>query len=339
MRWGGLLLIFAMAAWAASSLTVGNLVSMVRAGLEKKQSDSHLAGAVRKLELMDRLDWRTVEELESAGAGPKTVEALEAQVEESRNLPNPPGPPAFSTPPAPDAEEQDRVLEAAAVHSLDYAASLPDFICTEMVRRYEDVEPKQRPNWSLKDTLTLKLSYFSHAEDYKLVAINGHPTYRTFDEVGGAVSEGEFGSLLISLFRGADRKRFSWDHWTTLRGRPSLVYRFRIPLEESEYNVRYASGSVGPMSAHSGQSGFIEVDRATNRVLRIFAAAEDLPADFPVTNVSTLLDYDFVEISGRQYALPLHALVRMGTHWVQTRNEVVFQDYRKFASDTTITFH
>lgn len=335
----GLFLIIAVAAWAASTASVDDLASLVRTGIQKKQSDSHLAGSVRKLELTERLDWRTVEELESAGAGPKTIEALETLLEESRLLPNPTGPPAFSSPPPPDKPEQDRVLEAAAVHSLDYAASLPDFICTEMVRRYEDVQPKQKPNWSLKDTLTLKLSYFSHAEDYKLVAINGHPTYRTFDEVGGAVSEGEFGSLLISLFRDADRQRFAWDHWTTLRGRPALVYRFRIPLEQSEYNVRYASGAVGPMTAHSGQSGFIEVDRATNRVLRIYAVAEDLPPDFPVTNVSTLLDYDFVDISGRQYVLPLHALVRMGTHWVQTRNEVAFEDYRKFGSDTTITFH
>lgn len=333
----GVLLIVSLAAWAASTSTVNNLVSLVETGLRKKQSDSHIAGAVRKCQLTDRLDWRTIEELESAGAGPKTVEALEMLLEESRGMPSPSNPP-FSNPPPPDAAEQDRVLQAAAVHSLDYAASLPDFICTEMVRRYEDLQPKEKPDWSLKDTLTLKLSYFSHAEDYRLVAINGHPTYRTFEEVGGAVSEGEFGSLLISLFRGADRKRFAWDHWTTLRGRPALVYRFRIPLEESEYSVQYARGGVGPVSAHSGQSGFIEVDRATSRVLRIYAVAEDLPADFPVINVSMLVDYDFVEISGRQFLLPVHARVRMGTHWVQTRNEVSFEDYRKFGSDTTITF-
>lgn len=335
----GVCFLIALAAWAASSSTVEDLVSMVRKGIAKKQSDSRLAGAVRKMQLADRLDWRTIEELESAGAGAKTVEALETLLEESRRLPAPTGPPAFSSPPPPDAAAQDRVLQSAAVHSLDYAASLPDFICTEMVRRYEDVQPREKPNWSLKDTLTVKLSYFSHAEDYKLEAINGHPTYRNFNEVGGAVSEGEFGSLLLSLFRGADRTRFAWDHWTTLRGRPALVYRFRIPLEESEYNVQYARGDVGPISAHSGQSGFIEVDQATNRVLRIYAVAQDLPPDFPVTNVTTLLDYDFVDISGQQYLLPLHALVRMGTHWVQTRNEVSFEAYRKFGSDTTITFH
>jgi len=36
--------------------------------------------------------------------------------------------------------------------------------------------------------------------------------------------------------------------------------------------------------------------------------------------------------------LPLRALVRMGTRRIQTRNEVAFDGYRKFSSDTNITY-
>ena len=330
----------ALTASAASTATVNDLVSIVRDAIQHRRSDSRTAGAVRKLELSERLDWRTVEELESEGAGPQTVSALEMLLDESQRMPAPAHPPEFASPANPGRAEQNRVLEAAARNSLNYSAGLPDFLCTETVRRYEDFKLKDKEDWKLKDTLTMRLSYFSHAEDYQLVAINGHPTFRTYEEVGGAVSEGEFGSLLTSIFRDAPRDRFAWDHWTTLRRRPAHVYRFHIGVEESTYNVNFAASyTQRPMMTRAGQSGFIYVDQATNRVLRILALADDIPADFPVTNVSDLVDYDFVDIAGTPFLLPIRALVRMGTTRVQTKNELAFEKYRKFTSDATITFH
>jgi hypothetical protein len=331
-------LVVTLAACAATTATVNGLVSAVRGDLQRKQSDGHTAGAVRKLQLAERLDWRTVEELESEGAGPKTVSAMELLLDESQALPLPAQPPAFPIADRPAPGEQHRVLEAAARNSLNYAASLPDFLCTETVRRYEDFKLREKENWALKDTLTLQLSYFSHVEDYKLVAVNGKATYRRYEEMGGAQSQGEFGSLLLSLFRDAAGNRFAWDHWTTLRRRRTHVYRFRIGVEESTYNVHFASSWQGPMTVRAGQHGFIYVDGESSRVVRVYAEADGIPNDFPVTNVYTLLDYDFVDISGRRFLLPLRALVRMGTSRVQTRNEVAFQAYRKFTSDTTITF-
>jgi hypothetical protein len=320
---------------AASGAKVGDVVEVVRSGLQHKQSDSHIAGALKKVDLGQHLDWRIIEELESEGAGPKTITALEMLHDESEGLPTP----MFPAPAdKPSAAEQSAVLGDAARHSLNYAASLPDFICMESVRRYEDLKLREKQNWTLKDTLTLQLSYFSHAEDYRLVAINGKKTYRNYQEVGGAVSQGEFGSLLLSLFRDAASDRFTWDHWTTLRRRRTHVYRFRIPVAESTYNVHFASAWQRPVTARSGQHGFVYVDEESRRVMRVYAEADSIPVDFPVTNVYTLLDYDYAEIAGHAFLLPRRALVRMGTNRVQTRNEVFFENYRKFASDTNITF-
>ena len=326
-----------LAASAAPPGTVNGLITTVRTAILKKQSDSRLAGELRKISLDERLDWRTIEELESEGAGPKSVTALEMLMEESQGLPVPASLP-FPAVPKPPPQEINFALAEAARNSLNYAASLPDFFCTETVRRYEDVKLKEKQKWELKDTLTLKLSYFEHVEDYKLAAINGRPTYRSYEEVGGAQSQGEFGSLLLSIFRGASKDRFVWDHWTTLRKRPTHVFAFVIKLEDSDYTVHFAASWHQPATTRSGQHGFIYVDRDTNRVVRVYAEADGIPEDFPVTNVSTLLDYDFVDVSGRQFLLPLRALVRMGTSRVQTRNEVAFAGYRKFSSDTNITF-
>jgi hypothetical protein len=328
----------AICAFAATTAKVGDLVATVRTGLERKQSDSHIASAIRKLDLGEHLDWPVVEQLESEGAGPKTIDALEMLVDESDGLPAPSRLPDFPAPAPPSASDQAYALEEAARNSLSYAATLPDFICTESVRRYEDLKLREKQNWNLKDTLTLQLSYFSHVEDYKLVAVNGKRTVQSYDDIGGAESQGEFGSLLLSIFRDAPRSRFQWHHWSTLRRRKTHVYSFRIGVDESTYHVQFATAWQGPLSARTGQHGFIYVDAESNRVVRVFADADSIPPDFPVTNVYTLLDYDFVDVSGHSFLLPIRALVRMGTNRVQTRNEVAFESYRKFSSDANITF-
>ena len=90
------------------------------------------------------------------------------------------------------------LLEQAREAALRYSDSLPDFICTEVVRRTQD--PQGNGRWRSLDTLTVKLSYFGHREDYKLMQINARPTMLDFLHVGGSLSTGEFGTRLYSVF-------------------------------------------------------------------------------------------------------------------------------------------
>src|SRR6266478_5842854 len=73
--------------WAQSGLTVRQLVSFVQSSIQLKHPDKQVAAYLLKLKLTERLDARTVEELEGLGAGPATVEALRRMVEGSANLP------------------------------------------------------------------------------------------------------------------------------------------------------------------------------------------------------------------------------------------------------------
>ena len=75
--------------------------------------------------------------------------------------------------------EQASLLEQAREAALQYSASLPDFLCTEVVRRtHAQGLPRSRDleTLTVKDTLTVKLSYFGHREDYKLIEIDGKRT-------------------------------------------------------------------------------------------------------------------------------------------------------------------
>jgi hypothetical protein len=94
--------------------------------------------------------------------------------------------------------EQARLLEQAREAALRYSDSLPDFLCTEVVRRTQDAHGNGR--WRDLDTLTVKLSYFGHREDYKLMEVDGKPTLLEYELVAGAVSTGEFGTRLYAVF-------------------------------------------------------------------------------------------------------------------------------------------
>ena len=59
---------------------------------------------------------------------------------------------------------------------------------------------------------------------------------------------------------------------------------------------------------------------------------------FPVNAQSSILDYDYANISGQPFLLPLRADERMKTARLQFKNVVEFHDYRKFTGESTISF-
>lgn len=334
MRAAAAIAIWSVAAWAQPRAAVTELVELVRSSIAEKRPDDQMAKALRKLHLGEQLDDHTIEELESEGAGPKTVAEMVAMRDESRAYPQPVSTPKFAHGVPPGANEQVDIIEQAREVALSYAKSLPDFLCSQVVRRYRE----NRGKWDLKDTLEMRLSYFDQHERYQLLAINGHRAVGGYDEIGGTISEGEFGSLLLQVFERQVAADFRWDHWTTLRKRPAHVFRFKVSDKNSLYHMEYRSPYTGRHNVVAGQHGFVYIDAETNRIVRIYAEADSIPPGFPVDQSTTMLDYDFTDVGGRQFLLPLHADVRLQTPDFYTKNEVEFRGYRKFTTDSTITY-
>src|SRR5580704_10891333 len=84
----------AVAAYAQlRQMTVPQLVSFIRSSIQLRQDDRQVADVVRRIHLVNRLDDKTVEQLEGMGAGPRTVAALK-QLETASATLEPPPPPA-----------------------------------------------------------------------------------------------------------------------------------------------------------------------------------------------------------------------------------------------------
>lgn len=332
--------IFVLAGLAQQQLTVDQVVQFITSSITQKMSDKDVANYLATARMSQKLDGRVVEDLQGKGAGPKTVAALLRLSEASANL-APPAPKAAAAPkpqpiPAPSDQEQQDVLNAAREYALNYTTSLPDFICMEVNRRYLDPHYKAgtEGSWAINDRLAEKLTYFDQKEKYELISHNddslfGKPT----DSVGGALSRGDFGTLIRDIFMPESSAEFHWERWGNLDGHLMYVYAFHIDQPHSKLTIDYQrSQQVTP-----GYHGHIYVEKGANTIWRITVQPEP-PVTFPIQDIYQQLDYRYVEISGQKFLLPTVGEVIMKTDGMGSKNEIAFRSYRKYSADTTITF-
>jgi hypothetical protein len=324
-------------------LSVDQLVKFLRSSIQMKQDDRQVADYLRKVKLTQRLDARTIEELQGEGLGPKTVEALHTLSATTISFPAPPPPapkPVYVPPPPPSEEEQKQALDAATEYARNYVERLPDFICNQVTRRY--VDPSGKESWQQQDVVLERLSYFEHHEDYKVVTVNNRPMDIPHEKLGGAAtSSGEFGSIMAEIFDRRTQTQFAWERWATLRRKRAYVFTYRVPQSRSGYKISSANSPkpADSVSTIAGYHGLVYVDKETLKVMQITLETEDLPRDFPIRQVSLTLVYDYTKIGDNDYVLPLKAELRSrDDRNLLVKNDIEFRMYRKFGAETNIQF-
>jgi hypothetical protein len=334
------LLVFVAAAILTAAgemnMTVAQLVMFIRSSVELKQPDVKVAEYLRKVKLTDKLDDRTIENLQSLGAGPKTVAALRELGETSASLPATPPPPpkpVYVPPPPPDSVEQGKIIQEAREYAINYTKQLPNFICVQVTRR--DYDPSGTGNnWYHGDTITARLSY-NGFENYEVILHNNQPvTNATMRQFGGTTSEGEFGSMMKEIFEPDTHTQFSWDHWGKLRGRKTYVFAYDVAQEFSKYHVE-ADDKLSIVPAYRG---LVYIDEDTKMVVKIVMTPYDMPSTFPIHNITSSLDYDLETIGDMQFMLPLKSVLTSKRDRQMTKNDIEFRLYRKFGTETTIKF-
>src|ERR1700729_867751 len=135
--------VLTMAAFAQDTLTVPKLIEFVQSSVKSKLADKDIAAYLAGVRLSQKLEDQTIEELQTAGAGLRTVAALKKLADASAKLsepPPPPPPPKVSDGgPPPPQEEQDRILREVQEYARNYIQSLPDFLCLQVTRRSLDM--------------------------------------------------------------------------------------------------------------------------------------------------------------------------------------------------------
>jgi hypothetical protein len=248
-------------------------------------------------------------------------------------------PAASARPPEAEANE---LLDRTRAATLAAAEAMPDFIVKQLIKR--SIAYGTTNNWMPQDNLTIAVGYRANAgEQYKVLAMNGMPLGPDVKEstnyskyVGGASSSGvEYISALADLFKPESKTVFKLDDTDLIQGRRTLVYEYEIKKPSSHLTL-----SAGEASANAGSRGRVWIDRETNRVLRFEQIATEIPADFPITAASSVIDYDWVTIGDRKYLLPTHSEILLTnvsrSATIQSRNEIRFRGYQKFGAELKV---
>ncbi len=330
-------LLAATLAFAQASMPVEKLVEFVRSSVKLKLPDKQVAAQIHAIHLSEKLDDTKIEMLQGEGAGPKTVAALRDLGNSSQALAvaaPPPAPVVRKSIPSPSYADQQKVIGAMREYALNYSTSLPDFVCKQVTRRFFD--PLGHENWRSSDTLISKLSYAEQKEKYEVIMVNGQAVLnKGIESFGGTTSSGEFGSLLKYIFEPKSDAEFHWDRWGRIRGHVTHVFTFSVDQAHSEWGILDGESKQQIIPAYNGS---IFVDRDTSQVLRVFMQSVDIPSSFPIQLAQTQLDYDFADLSGKQFLLPLKAEIRLNRGRFQSKNDVEFRSYQKFSADAVITF-
>jgi hypothetical protein len=331
----------ALASLAQQQLSVDKLLEFVSSSISQKMPDKDVAGYLATVKLTEKLDLRTVEALQGKGAGPKTVAALSNLANASAQLPAP-APKAAAAkpkplPPPPSYEEQQKIIEEAREYSLNYSKTLPDFICLQVTRRYVDAhyKPGTEGSWAVSDRMAEKLTYFDQQEKYEAISHNDTSLYgKAADSFGGALSRGDFGTLLREIFDPKSSAEFHWERWSGFDTHWMHVYTYSIDAAHSNDTLDYNHGAA---RATPGYHGEIFIEKGPNVVWRITVEPEP-PASFPMQNIHQVLDYRYTELSGQKFLLPQSGTVVMRADGIGHKNEIDFRSYRKYSADTSITF-
>jgi hypothetical protein len=227
----------------------------------------------------------------------------------------------------------DDIIASAREAADRLTDGLPNFLVQQNTTRYfSRVLP---PQWQVLDVVTAEVASVDGKEDYRNIMVNGKPSSRPVEKTG-AWSTGEFQTTLDSLLNPYTLAAFRKTKDDTIAGRSAYTYDFQVQQQNSNWDIHAPDGS----KATPSYSGTVWIDKATFNVMRIEEQTGPLPSSFPFDKAESVVEYGFMNIDGKAYPLPVHSEIltcQRGTSTC-TKNDIRFQNYRKFGADSNITF-
>jgi VWFA-related protein len=229
----------------------------------------------------------------------------------------------------PAKEELDALIAGARKNALNYSAKLPNFLCVEVTDR--SVDPGNG-RWRRKDSFGELLRYVDNRETRRTLEVNGRPSSEKRDDMNGPLSVGEFGHLLSLVFQPSSQAEFQWKETDALASGTVQVFEYSVNTKHDAMELTDSGGVV-----YAAFHGLAYIDSSTFGIRRITMVADDVPAQFSIHAASISVDYDYVGIGAHDYLMPVRGSIRVnrGRHETDL-NEVVFQNYRRYASQSRI---
>lgn len=321
--------------------------------------DATLAIEIQNLQLSERLTSATLARFLAEHAfGPQTRQALNLLADRSALL----DPPANELPSraAPDAETQQKMLDAARVFVFQTLSRLPNFFATRTTSQFYGIPPEFQAGSPGVDPGG---TWIVHAGLHPRGTSSREITFRDGKELldpmkpprpptlpqRGLETWGEFGPELAVVLMDVATGTAAFHHWEQLPAGLAAVFRYSVGEEDSQYEVNYSCNASNTFHAEPAYHGSLAVDPVSGAILRITLEADWKPKD-PISHVASVIEYGPVEIGGRRYICPLRSLafsveeaslcarkgVKQRLVHPMTLNRTTFSDYHRLGSTARI---
>jgi len=321
-----LLLSLAVPVFAAHPVTVEQLRQQLRSLSAKK--DGEAARQITDLKLTERMTRDQESELERTLPGEKSRQALLAVVDQSAFL----GLPPQQTPqkPAPDLAEQQRMMKLVVNYVVKTVPKLPDFLATRTTVLFADsplhldlAQTRYEP-LHVEGVDREQVSYLEGRE----VADNAAKGAKDAAARRGLQSWGEFGPILSTVLLDAAQNKLAWLRWEQAGASTLAVFSYSVPKEHSNFEINYCcttdpAGENRVFHAPAGYTGEMAVDPDTGAIYRLEIEAE-FKAGEPITKAEIAVEYSPVDIGGKTYVCPVHAIaLSLGQSLAEEKQQLV----------------
>lgn len=233
--------------------------------------------------------------------------------------------------------------------ALSLKQKLPNFTCDQTLKRFY-LDPTLDTNRAARslspkeyDTVTMRVQYESGRERYSNIVRND-VQISDLSLLGGAWSEGEFGSFLRGVFKPESNARFRFRKKATLRAKSALVFEYRIDQKANNFWLLQVwtpqtEGTIQKSRVvKPGIRGEVWVTEADPKLLWFTMEATDVASDFPMQGVRNLVSYaDTPMGDGTTFVLPTSSVFVLCSSALKCQeNRMRFENCHKFGVDTRI---
>jgi VWFA-related protein len=335
----GLLTLVASAAHAEKRMTVAQLQEMLQAASSTHRTDADVARELAGAAVSERISPLTLQKLQHASLGPKSIEALRVVADGSVFLPLPAN--EIPNRAAPDLATQKVIMGLAVNYVVRTVPLLPNLMATRVTEHFADLPDTGRPADAFVSGGLYELGVMHKTITYRDGRETDDPVEQALSEVRsgrksyvttGLTSWGEFGPILSLVLLDAAKSKLGWARWESWDGKPAAVFQFSVDRAISHYTLQYRKSGPGErVDSHyatrddgasagmtkddnpslvretAGYHGTFTVDPETGMIHQIEIQA-NLASDDILRRADIVVQYGPVQIADKTYICPIHSL-------------------------------
>ena len=250
--WLSAVVLLALPAWGARTLSVQQLADMLRAMQQDKKSDTEIATALKQIVLSQELTRSTMNGLVSYVPGPMSTEQIYVLEARSANL----APPESDLParPAPAAAEQKSILDKAATYVTGTYDRLPGLVATKTTLRFQDNVEAVAGSSGVRGGATDVVigqgfsnpaTFVHYINSSASEVLSEHGAEKTPAEkdrtpwgANKMIALEDADPALGTVFREAQASESTkWLRWELLNGKIAAVFSFTVPRKKAHLDV------------------------------------------------------------------------------------------------------